>query len=609
MGHQPNQIYEFGPYRLDTAERLLVRDGKIVPLQPKVFDLLLALVERHGRLLEKDELMSVVWPDAIVEEANLANNISILRKTLGENGQQFIGTVPKRGYRFVAPVNELMDRSVEPVVAERPQTQVAVATIQGIDPDDRPDSPGSVRPRRWRGALTSRWLLALAALIVAGGGFWAARMARQSGASAGKMPRSIAVLPFKPLAPNNRDEVMELGMADTLITKLSSLNQIIVRPTSAIRKYTALDQDPIAAGREQEVEAVLDASYLCTGEKIRVTVRLIDVRSGYARWIYEYYGYCTDLFTAVDIISEKVAGAMVRELTGEERKRLTKHYTNNIAAHQLYMKGRYFLDKWTRDATLRAVESFQQAIAIDPDYALAYAGLAGCYVSLGNFSDPEHEMFPKAKAAAAKALALDETLAEAHASLAVVAHLYDWDFASSEKEFKRALELDPNNALAHHWLGNYLLSMGRIDEALDEGRRSIELDPTSLRINSIQGWRMFYAHRPKQAIEQLRKTLEMDPNYINAHVILANAYELNGMYEDCIAEHLQLESRGGTSPEKINALKQAYAATGWKGFLRWKLEQMLEASDRKPGFQKDLAIFYARLGEKDRALACLYKAY
>jgi len=258
---------------------------------------------------------------------------------------------------------------------------------------------------------------------------------------------------------------------------------------------------------------------------------------------------------------------------------------------------------------LRAVESFQQAIAIDPDYALAYAGLADCYVSLGNFSDPEHEMFPKAKAAAAKALTLDETLAEAHASLAVVAHLYDWDFASSEKEFKRALELDPNNALAHHWLGNYLLSMGRIDEALAAGRRAIELDPTSLRINSLQGWRMFYAHRPKQAIEQLSKTLEMDPNYFNAHVILANTYGLNGMYEECITECLQLESRGGTSPEKINALKQAHTAGGWKGFWRKKLEQMLEESDRKPGFQKDLAIFYAGLGEKDRALACLYKAY
>jgi tetratricopeptide (TPR) repeat protein len=217
----------------------------------------------------------------------------------------------------------------------------------------------------------------------------------------------------------------------------------------------------------------------------------------------------------VDIISENVAGAMVRDLTGEERKRLTKHYTNNLAAHQLYTKGRYLWDEWTRDATLRALERYQQANAIDPNYALAYAGLADCYVILGIFSDPEHEMFPKAKAAAAKALALDETLAEAHASLAVVAHLYDWDFASSENEFRRALELDPNNALAHHWHGNYLLSMGRIDEALAEGRRSIELDPTSLRINSI----------------------------------------------------------------------------------------------RKPGFQKDLAIVYARLGEKDRALACLYKAY
>jgi DNA-binding winged helix-turn-helix (wHTH) protein/tetratricopeptide (TPR) repeat protein len=609
MGHQPKQIYEFGPYRLDAAERFLLRYGAVVPLQPKVFDLLLVLVERHGRLLEKDELMKLVWPDAIVEEANLANNISILRKTLSENGQQFIETAPKRGYRFVAPVNELMDRSVKPVVVELPQTQVADATIQEIDPDDRPDATDSVRPRRWRGALTSRWLLALASLIVAGGGIWVTRTPRQPSASVVRMPRSIAVLPFKPLAPNNRDEAMELGMADALITKLSSLNQLIVRPTSAIRKYTALDQDPLAAGREQEVEAVLDASYHWTGEKIRVTVRLMDVRSGFARWIHECDGYCNDLFAAQDIISEKVAGAMVRDLTGEERKRLTKHYTNNLAAYELYSRGRYFWDKWTTDATWKAVEKFQQAIALDPNYALAYAGLADCYVILGSFSDPGHEMFPKAKAAAAKALALDESLSEAHTSLAVVALMYDWDWAGSEKEFKRALELDPNNALAHHWRGQCLLAMGRIDEALAAGQRSIELNPTNLRINSLQAWRMFYARQPKQAIEQLRKTLEMDPNYFHAHIILANTYELNGMYEECIAEHLQIESRGGSGQEKINDLKQAYTAAGWKGFWRKKLEQMLEGSGRKPGFQKDLGIVYARLGEKDRALACLYKAY
>src|SRR5262245_1079077 len=212
MSQQLTHVYEFGPFRLDAAEHLLLRDGAVVPLQPKVFDLLLALVERHGRLLEKDELMKLVWPDAIVEEANLANNISILRKTLGENGQQFIETVPKRGYRFVAPVEELIDRSVEPVVVERPQIQVAVATGQEIYPDNRSGSPGSVRPKRWRIAVTSRWALALAALIVAGGGFWVTRTQRQPSASVGKMPRSIAVLPFKPLAPNNRDEAMELGM-------------------------------------------------------------------------------------------------------------------------------------------------------------------------------------------------------------------------------------------------------------------------------------------------------------------------------------------------------------------------------------------------------------
>src|SRR5262245_52214646 len=336
MGHQPKQIFEFGHYRLDAAERLLLRDGEVVPLQPKVFDLLLALVERHGRLLEKDELMRVVWPDTIVEEANLANNISILRKTLNENGERFIETVPKRGYRFVAPV---LEQSEEPGVVE--YIPSLVATTETKRQGALLSEPSGwlisrlARPRPGPAILLSILFLAMLASAI---NFLPT--SRQPSTPDDTI-RSIAVLPVRPLNQNKNDEYLGIGLADAIITRLSGTGKIAVRPTSAITRYSAPNQDPLAAGREQKVDAVLEASLWRSGEKVSVTARLVRVRDGMPLWSYPCEEFCTDEFALQTLISERMAEALMPQLTGEERARLTKRYTENREANRLYLIGRH----------------------------------------------------------------------------------------------------------------------------------------------------------------------------------------------------------------------------------------------------------------------------
>src|SRR5215510_8138871 len=296
MGHQPKQIYEFGPYRLDAAQRLLMRDGEVIPLQPKVFDLLLALVERHGRLLEKDELMKVVWPDAIVEEANLANNISILRKTLSENGQQFIETAPKRGYRFIASVRKIENESGEPA------TSAQAASINNRHELAAPEHDSASRTS-WRTSLSSFRLFAatIGLLIVAIGIIYKWRGSERSAEIT-----SLAVLPFKSLqATDDDNKALGLGLANTLITNLSNIGQLTVPSTNAVRSYNNQEQDPLSAGRRLGVESVLDANFQRDDERIRVTVRLWRVSDGATLWAEKFdQKFGEDVFAMQDVIAE-----------------------------------------------------------------------------------------------------------------------------------------------------------------------------------------------------------------------------------------------------------------------------------------------------------------
>jgi DNA-binding winged helix-turn-helix (wHTH) protein/TolB-like protein/Tfp pilus assembly protein PilF len=606
VGRPARHFYEFGPFRLDVTEQLLFRDGAVIPLKPKVFETLLVLVESSGHVIERDALMKTLWPDTVVEENNLNQYISALRRALGdgENVDHYIETVPRRGYRFVAEVRESGDAPADLVLEKHTLASIVV------EEEDHKNSAYSLLVPFGLTSVNPRVIAAsilLGVLVIAGYFLISTRSKQPEAVSAVK---SIAVLPFKPLSADANDEYMGLGMTDALITRLGSVNQIVIRSTSAVRKYAAQEQDPVAVGRELKVEAVLDGSIQKVGDRVRLTLQLVRVGDGRQLWTDKFDSKFTDLLTLEDSISERVAGALALKLTGEERKELAKRYTESGEAYILYLRGRYFWNKRTLDAVNKAIEYFQQAIEKDATYALAYAGIADSYVLQGGFfySAPPTDCYPKAKDAAIKALAIDDQLAEAHTSLALVKTQYDWQWADAENEFKEAIALKPNYPTAHHWYGFYLVAMRRFDEAVAEIKRAQELDPVSLIISTDVGAILFMARRDDQAIEQCQKTLELDPNFIQAHNILSLIYGHQGMYDQWLAERQKVLTLSGNS-EDAASITRIYAQSGYRGVWENQLAELKQHAKTDYVQAFAMATAYAQLGDNDRAFEWLEKAY
>lgn len=585
MSKGMKRLYEFGPFRLDAGERTLLRDGEPVALPPKDVEMLLVLVENVGRLLEKDELMRLVWSDSFVEEANLSHHVFTLRKALGdEKGEsKYIETVPRRGYRFVARVREVPEEGAGAAVEAHRLAQ--------------------------RAAVTSRRLIAGAVVMVVAvsvAGYFL--LTSRRGQARIAAVRTIAVLPFKPLAADNRNESLELGMADTLIFRLSGIRGLVVRPISAVRKYAALNQDPLAAGREQQVDAVLDSNIQIAGEKVRVTARLVRVEDGLVVWADKSDEQFTDLFAAQDAIAERLAGSLVLKLTDEEKGRLTRRYTDNAEAYQLYLKGRYFFNRTSEDGLTTGIQYFQHAIEKDQTYALAYAGLADCYASQAWWQIlPANKSLPQAKAAAEKALQIDDSLVEAHTSLGRVKSL-SGDWSGAETEFMRAIARNPNDASAHHWHTLNLTAIGRLDDAMTEIRRAQQLDPLSLSINTDVGRVFYLSRRYGEAIAEYKKTLAMDPGFRAAHIQLGWAYEQQGKYDEVIAEYRKVMVLGGRST-LISMIGRAYALSGRKREARRILDELKELSKHSYVSPYYFAVIHAGLGDKETAIALLEKAY
>jgi DNA-binding winged helix-turn-helix (wHTH) protein/TolB-like protein/tetratricopeptide (TPR) repeat protein len=612
-------IYTFDNFRLDTSKRLLWRANEPVPLTSKCFETLLALLESHGETVEKETLLRRVWPDTIVEEKNLTINISALRKALGDSPQEhrYIVTIPGCGYRFVADVQELIGEETE-LLIQRTSLRVVVEEeefekdsaermLDRSEPSGKlvPVSAPNGLPGWWNGRFAGAAVLLL--IVVVGAISW-----RKHHSSAPISPpamiTSIAILPFRPLTQGSRDEALELGMADTLITRLSNLRQITVRPTSAVRKYSDVQQDPLVAGRELKVEAVLEGNLQRVADSLRVTVRLLSINTGATLWAEKFDEKFTNIFAVQDAIAEQVAQTLTVKLSGAEQHRLIQHHTENTEAYQAYLKGRYYWNRRTTETVSKGIEYFERAIQQDPRYALAHAGVADSYLLLAAFGQllPK-DSFPKAKAAAARALMLDETLAEAHTSLAFAKHLYDWDWLGATQAFKRALELHPNYPTAHHWYAFHLAALGQVNEALLEIKRAQELDPVSLIINTDVGAILLFARQYDRAAQQCRQTLELDPSFPQAHNILSLAYEYQGKSDEAVAE--ALKAKPVANGTEANALRAAYDAAGWKGYWQKQLE-LLEADAARnyvPAFAR--AVLYARLGNKDQAFFWLDKAY
>jgi TolB-like protein/Tfp pilus assembly protein PilF len=443
---------------------------------------------------------------------------------------------------------------------------------------------------------------AVIGLAIAGLYFWTSRK------TPGPEMKSIAVLPFKPVAADARDESLEMGIADTLITKLSNIRNLTVRPISAVRKYSDLDQDAVTAGREQIVDAVIDGSIQKVGGKVRVTVRLIRVADGSTLWTSQFDEKFTDIFAVQDSISERVAEKLAIRLSREERRLLTKHSTRNPEAYQLYLKGRYYWSKRTKEGIKKGIEYLQEAIEKDSGNAMAYADLARSYKSSSYYGIfPPSVAHPRSKEAVRKALEIDNTLAEAHMVLASILESIDWNWQAAEEEFKLAIELKPNDATAHHLYGLFLERRGRLEESLVEMAQALELDPVSLIINKNVGDPVYYMRRYDEAIEQYRKTLELDPSFFLAHLWLGTSYEQKGMYKEAIAE-FQTARLSEDNPAILGALGHVYAVEGRRVEAEKIIKELNGLSERYVA-PYHIAIICAGLQNKDEAFELLEEAY
>jgi len=606
MPEETRTIYSFDGFIVDLNRRVLLRDGQPIQLTSKAFDLLLALVESQGRELGKEELMERVWANQIVEDANLTVTMANLRKALGEKASdhRFIVTIPGKGYRFVAELGN-RDLRREFIVESKTEGLITVEEdVVGDEPQGKLVGAQftKVKGRVWLGAVA---LFVVVAISVAGYFTWFSRATVAS-----PQIKSIAVLPFKPLVADSRDESLELGMADTLIARLSNIREINVRPISSVRKYSALEQDPIAAGREQRVDAVLDGQIQKAGEKVRVTVRLLRIADGAPLWSSQFDEKMTDIFAVQDSISERVTSALALTLTNEEKSGIAKRYTTNTEAYELYLKGRYQLNRLTDDGFFKGRAFFQQAIDKDPGYAMAYAGLADAYDRLGGFDAlAPKEAFPQAREAAQKALQLDASLAEAHTALATVNFAYDWDFSAAAREYQRAIEINPGYSDAHQMNSYYLAAIGRFNDALAEMKRALELDPVSLEKTTGIGEILYQQRHYDEAIGQYRKALEMDSNSGFTHWALGRALLAQGKFNEAIAEFQKAIPLSGDSPDEPVELARAYALAGRRDEALKIIGELNKLSEHKHVSPTGIAAIYGALGDKNQAFAFLNKAF
>jgi len=623
--------YEFGEFQFEVDSQRLLRGGETIPLPPKAAALLHLFLERRGAVLKKDDIFASLWPTETVEESNLTRTIYLLRKTLTQHApeEQFIETLPKIGYRFMAQAREILPppaTAMEVVASPSPQLEVLPEERQfsapsagtagekmgwretalslvyrrvQVDTNQR-SLPVRSRLRLNRPMTLTMW--AVSALVVLGLAVLTARHFFLPGARVD----SVAVLPFSELGVESRESVLGLGMADTVISRLGSLGEIEVRPTSAIRRYAERAVDPMQAGRELNVEAVLTGNIQRLSGQARVTAQLLRVSDGKTLWSVALDEDSFGLFALQDQLTEQFTTALRLPLTEQQRRQLRKRETENLAAYNLYLKGRLFWNRRSPEWIRKAIESFEAAIQADPNYALAYSGLADCY-SLVVSGLPPLERMPKAKLAAQKALQLDDNLAEAHASLAFIKYKFDWDWRGAEEEFRRAIELNPNYATAHHWYGECLGLQAKFAEAQAAFRQAERLDPLSLAIKEDMGMVWFRMRDYQKALSKFQEVRDLDPQFIRIRNKQSETYVVMKRYEEAVTERLAAMKLAGRAAEDIAALGDAYQKDGWPGFIRKELALGLAGNLRSGEDYK--AKLYMHLGDTEQALAWLEKSF
>jgi len=620
MSNGANRLYEFGPYRIDPSRNLLLRGSEPIPLTSKAFETLLTLVEHSDHDVSKEELMRTLWPDTFVEEANLVQHISMVRRALGEtpHDRRYIITLPGRGYRFAEPVRTLLrgergstleSPAESTVVIEQAESEPIAPIVPSI-----PDS--AVGMPRWK------WLLPviLAATALAGALYYRSLRARphvvensaaSNVAAAPPAPKiMLAVLPFENLTGDARKEYFSDGLTEEMITQLAELQptRLGVIARTSVMSYKHSDKAIDQVGSQLGVQYILEGSVREAAGRVRITAQLIQVKDQTHIWVANYDRSLGDVLTLEQEVSGKVAHEIQLELNSQTQANLMRPRPVNPEAHELYLRGRYYWNERTQEGFWKGIELFRQAIEKDPNYARAYAGLADSYILLGpNDELPAKEVYPLAKTAALKALKLDNALAEAHASLAFVMLLYDWNPSQAEKEFRRAIELDPNYATAHHWYAYDLVAMKRPKEAVVEARHALDLDPLSPIINTDLAQILMLARRTDEAIAQCEKTISLAPQFSQVYWYLGLLYEQKGMLDQAF-EALLKSSPGPVNPEQDTAIRAAYSTSGIKGYWRERLVILDQESKKHYVSPFTFAVAYARMGEKHNAVASLEKA-
>lgn len=577
--------YRFDAVVVDRENFRVQKNGRAITLTPRAFDVLMFLLENGGHVVEKQDIFEAVWKDTFVGDNSLTKVIKEIRHALDDSAAEprYIETVPKRGYRFIH------DILAEPTAAVHDSE-----TTRASDMTASP--PASFSKSIWMFSI----VVFVLALSLAG--WW---IFRERYAAAPSTPiRSIAVLPFKPLDANSRDESLEMGMAETLITRMSTLRELAVRPIGSVRKFTDPGYDPVAAGKEMQVGAVLDGSIQKSGDRVRMTVRLIDVKKGQPLWSEQFDERFTDIFSVQDAIAERVTNSLALRLSRQEQEQLAKHYTDDPEAYQFYLNAQLVWHGRRQNWIRQSFAFYKQAVEKDPNFALAYIGIADAYIMLnGHHHIRAEEAEKNARPAIIKALEIDDTLAQAHNALAELKYQYEYDWKGAGEEFKRAIELNPNVAWIRQAHGWYLMSLGRFDEAGAEMALAHELDPSSITVNVGRGRLFYYSRQYDEAIRHFQNLIAVEPNDSSLFNALFTIYAQKGAYEDAVESYLTVVRLSGASPEKLEHFREIYRSSGWEGFLRARLERHeKDAADGHTDFPVSLADLYVALGEKEKAL-------
>jgi len=582
------QGYQFGPYRIDAGERLLHRGQELISLPPKALDTLLVLLDSAGRMVDKGDLMKAIWPDTFVEEGALTRNISLLRKALDDAGDEprYIETIPKRGYRFIAPVQ------AGPLRSKGMETAAPV-----------------LPPQPSKASWKTGWGAPIALLVicsVVGLAMYFNRSHEESAIAAVKTPsRTVAVLRFRNVEVDPAEEYFADGITQALITPLKRLGNLRVIDLTSESSGGATSEAVTRLVRDQGITHFLTGTVQQSNGRVRIHAELMNPKTRDVSWANSYERDMKDVLALEAAAAEAIANEIQVAVTAEERQQLQQHRPVNPDAWLAYQRGRYFWNRRTEDGLNRALQFFQQAIDLDPTFALPYTGQADSYSLLGSIGidgmRPDKAM-PLAKAAAEKALQMNPDLAEAHVSLAYVKLSYEWDLDGAKKEFARAIALDPSSAKAHHWYSHYFMGANDLNKATEQMTLAIELEPLSPIINIGVGWCYYYSRQYDKAIEQYRSVVEIDPTMPMAHQTLGMAYQQKGLFPQAIAEFQRANALSGNSPTSLAALASAYGFAGQANEARRELARLEELSRTRYVPALYFAMIHNSLGESAKAL-------